>query len=386
MYKIDDTLKMYHIDINMTRLCNLDCDYCFEPTEIGSISEDFVEEFIKWINKFLASDFFINNYDMLNINFWGGEPTLKAVELMNIINAFYDNEKVKFFIFSNGYNISELKTFLNGHKKDKALGNHPKICIQISYDGYVIHNKHRVNKKGEDTSKDVVDTIKWLNSNEIPYVIKSVITPEDFKYMIYAYDDIKYHTYENNPSFFKSQNYNPTIEYFTSEIYSESEIEIFIKDLRNSLIKLVARELVYIKEKGHRPFFSWLHKNIALCSAGQHYIAVDYDGNVYPCHGCLYLNKDEHFITNIKQDASIENIAKISKVFQKNNKYIPNTCKECDADFCMKCNVTKYELSKKQDYFEKWRDYDNQETLCRYFKEIGKFIKIFRSKLDLGGQ
>jgi len=383
MYQIDNSIKMYNIDLNMTNECNMSCKYCFEPkNNKGSISEETVDIFINWMkNDFLKSEFFFKNYQMVNIDFWGGEPTLKHKEIKKIVDSFKNDSRIRFFIYSNGYDLSKIRDLLLNYRNKKAMGNHPKICIQVSYDGIATHDKYRVSKSDEPTSGKVLSSIRWLNVYEIPYVVKSVIKPEDFDFMYENYLDIRNLTYDDSPTFFKSQNYFPTIEYYNSENYDEQEVKIHISKLHSALKSILIDEIINITVHGSRPFFSWFSKNKAICGAGQHYIAIDYDGKVYPCHGCFYSKRSEHLIADINYTSSINLIEDKSKIFQEDNKYIPKECEECDALFCMRCNVVKYKNSDKKDYFDMWRDYANQPLLCRYNKEISKFIKIFKKKV-----
>jgi radical SAM protein with 4Fe4S-binding SPASM domain len=358
------------------------CKYCFEPKELIPIGNkldfDFTKSFVYWVMDFVKSSFFIDNYDILSIDFWGGEPTLCSYEIKSIIDYFENYENIKFYIYSNGYDISDIKETLIKYRNKVVLDNSPKLLLQVSYDGEKLQDKYRVNKKGEGTSKRVKSNIEWLNDKEIPFVIKSVISPVDFDLMIDSYDEIKELIYNNNVN----TGYFPTIEYYNSERFTEEEIQDHLSKLRYSMTIITAKEIISILDKNERLFFTWLKGNIALCNAGQNYISIDYDGNIYSCHGCFYSNKKDHYFTNMLSNSnSIDWIKIICNKNKLNNNYIPPKCEECDTLICLRCNVVKYENSKKENYFDKWRDYSNQPTLCRYYREASKFIKIFRNKL-----
>jgi radical SAM protein with 4Fe4S-binding SPASM domain len=352
------------------------CDYCFEEKNTTSFKD--VELFVRKMKEVLDSDFFKKNYELLNINFWGGEPTLETSKIRDIFVEFKYNPKVTFFIFSNGYDLQDIKPLLSTAKDMVVKGNHPKITIQISYDGPMIHYMHRKDKQGNDTSDRVISSISWLDVNKVPYVIKPVIRPEDFRYLPVAYEYIKKLTYEGDPQFFKSQNYHPTIEYY-NVVEDPKVVEENLRDLRKALIEIAGLEIVSIKERGHKPFFSWFHKSMALCSAGAHFFAIDINGDIYPCHGMLYNdNKRDFRITNIKDDNFIQKLQDSSKVFSDILTVLPNECMSCETTFCMKCNAVKFSKSKKTKYMDRWRDYTNQPVLCQYYKEIGKVSKVFQ--------
>lgn len=381
MLEIDNTIKMYNFDLNMTNQCNMNCDYCFEHNKRPEFMvNSILRRFKECVNKMLESKYFNRKYHVININFWGGEPTLSSDKIKWFVEQYIEERRVRFFIFSNGYDIKpSFMNFLNEIKDFKVVGNHPKMIMQVSYDGYPLHDMHRKDKRGLPTSERVLSTIIKLDSYKIPYTIKSVINPDDFEYMLDAYRDIKKLTYEDGSTFFKSQNYFPSIEYHAPNC---ENVEEKAKKLRDTLIKIAAEEIVSVKDRKEKPFFSWFYKNKASCSAGENYVAVDINGNVYPCHGCLYVDKKEiHEITNINDSNWLENIIQFSDYMSKQHDIMPESCKKCEVNFCLRCNVVKFENSKKDKYLEKWRDFDNQPTICKYYKEIEKVAKVYRYKM-----
>lgn len=364
--------RIYHVDLNVTRECQFQCTYCFTDTK-GKKEFTEYENFKKFIFKLQNSKFFKDNYDMLCINFWGGEPTIKAAEIVNLIDSLrpcYEN--IRFFIFSNGYDLhGYLKEMLLAYKNAKT-GMHPKVCIQISYDGAPIHNMYR-KSNGKTTSKAVVDTIKWLDINQIPYVIKSTIKAEAFKHMYDAYMDIKRLAGElTSTGFYKNVNYFPTIDYYASERLSKDEMVQYSEALEVSLVRIAAEEA-----KEPQNFFKWFTPNRAICASGQHMVAVDTNENIYTCHGCLYGDGDDkakHYIGNINNDSIIERLEKTNKYFG-NNIDSERDCIACEVEFCLRCNHAKYKHSEKHKYLEKWRDYTNQPNLCRFYQINDKVKK-----------
>ncbi len=364
--------REYHVDINVTRECQFQCSYCFIDRN-GKKEFTEYDNFKKFIDKLIASKFFNDNYDLLCINFWGGEPTIKAPEIVNTINDLQHYDNVRFFIFSNGYDVhGYLRDALLTYKKAK-VGVHPKVCIQISYDGAPIHDMYR-KSNGKETSKAVLDTIYWLDVNRIPYVIKSTIRADAFKYMYDAYMDIKKLASElTGTGFYKNINYFPTIDYYSTEKYNEDEMKQYSDALGMSLVKIAAEEAKNPLPQGY--FFKWFTPNRAICASGQHMIAVDTDENIYVCHGCLYGDaKDKHLIGNINNDSIIEELERVSKYFGTDIED-EGECATCDVEFCLRCNQAKFEQSKKHKYLEKWRDYTDQPNLCRFYKINSKVKK-----------
>jgi sulfatase maturation enzyme AslB (radical SAM superfamily) len=207
-----DQVPIFHVDITLTDDCNFSCKYCFERGCFNTHKFNDLDLFTKRMDELLSSSFFNNNYKILNIGFWGGEPTLNPDLLKLIVDKYWSDDKVKFFLFSNGYEIDSVLDLMIAHKDKILLGGHPKFCTQISYDGMPVHDINRPLRGGKLTSSVVRNNILRLNELKIPSTIKSTITPETFKYLFLAYKDILDIWYSSETStHFRSSNFFPTI-------------------------------------------------------------------------------------------------------------------------------------------------------------------------------
>ena len=361
-------MRTFSFDISMTDACNFRCSYCFEEGcyNPARMSQKTAEQTILAIKQFLNSDLFKTNYDILQLGFWGGEPTLNVDTMNYFISSFAEDKRVKYFIYTNGYNITPIMQTLLDYNTIDALDNTPKLFTQISYDGNPIHDNKRHHVDGSTTSKKVYDNIELLHISKIPYSIKSTITPDSFKYMFDAYMDIRDRHIKLNNTFlghnWKNGVYFPTIDYNTLVI---ENFDNYYNDLRKSLLKIAKEEYNYYTQH-NRFFFSWFNNNLAICSAGLHMACIDTTGEVYKCHGCLYSdNKNDHYI------GTVNNVLDIVKTRQKHLNQIqilPEQCKKCYAEYCLKCNSSKYDFSKKMNYMERWTDYTVQPYLCEFYK------------------
>jgi uncharacterized protein len=371
--------KPFSIDINLTRDCNLDCVYCFEEKKKEYLED--VDGVLEFLDKLLCSAHFTNNYNLLSIGFWGGEPTTRPNTIEKIVKYYIGNPNVRFFIYSNGFNIHRRTYDLLNVLKRNMVDDKPKLCIQVSYDGYELHNRNRLTKQGTSSVEQVRSTIKKLDYDRIPYVVKSVIRPIDFSYMHHAYKDIRHLIYEDayHNDFFKSKNYFPTIEYYSAMDYTEEEIDSCIINLKESLKNIVVDDIKFTKKHGFG-FFSWFGKNRAICIAGKDMVAIDLDGTIYKCHGCLYdCNMKDHIIGHLKDINIIDKINE-SRELHKGN-FDQSTCDGCNTNICLRCNTVKYEHSKKKDYMERFTDYTNQPILCEFYREANKYRNVFHSIL-----
>jgi radical SAM protein with 4Fe4S-binding SPASM domain len=344
--------KSFHIDVNSTKSCNLRCTYCFEVKDEMDKSFVFQETdaLIIFVDQLIASDWFNENYSDLSINFWGGEPSLNQDLYDQLIIQYINNPKVRFFMYSNGVHFND--HYIQSFKDLQRIyvNGHPKIVVQVSYDGNPIHDLTRVTPNGRGSAEMVRSTIRQLQRERIFHVLKSTIDPTNFNYLFEAYKDVL--NFNND--------YFPTIE-----MHAECpDYKEYGQDLYDNLIKIAAHE-----RKTGEFFFRWFKSSKALCAAGKDMIAIDINGNILPCHGALYTDYDEHLITNIKEVGSVECTIASTKKFEKFWNNQPQKCKNCKNAFCLRCNIAKFQYSKRETYPDKWTDHTVQEHYC-YFMDI----------------
>lgn len=364
-----DQVPIFHVDLTLTDDCNFSCKYCFERGNFNTHKFKDVDLFFSRIDELLASSFFNKNYKLLNIGFWGGEPTLNP-EVMDVVVKRYSREnRVKFFLFSNGYDIDSILDLVISHKDQYLMGGHPKFCVQISYDGMPVHDIDRTLRGGKLTSSIVRSNILRLDSLGIPSTIKATITPATFKYLHLAYEDIRDIWHRNESTrHFRANRFFPTIDYHNLEKYTDTELEISKKELEGSLIKIANREIDFF-HKYNRFFFAWFNNNKAICSAGKDMVTVDWDGLVYKCHGCVYEDeKTQHKVSTLEDDNFVHHIELSNKMHSQDFGFLPIECQNCEVPFCLKCNVVKFTRSNKQNYLDRWRDYPIQKTLCDFYR------------------
>lgn len=375
-----NNVKIYSIDLTTTDNCNFNCSYCFEHGHFNKNYFDKIDLFIQRMNELMDSFFFKSNYKLLGIGFWGGEPTLNKKAIKRIVEYYGSDDRVKFFIYSNGSNIDPYMEMLEKYK-NKTLFNHPKLCIQMSYDGMPLQDICRKDKSGKLTSTMVRNNIKRLYERKIPTVIKSTITPDALKYLPEARRDVLDLVKSSENDFFKSSNYFPTIDYYHSEEISDKLMEKYLNDMKESLIKIAKEEIEYFKEN-KRFFLAWFNPGKALCCAGRDMVCINWDGNIFKCHGSVYEDgSGEHYITKLEDDNFIEELIKSTKSHSIDFGVEPDECKNCEATYCLRCNSVKFNYSKKDTYMEKWRDYSDQPNLCKFYKLNGKIVRAVNELL-----
>lgn len=114
------------IILTLTQNCNLSCTYCFEHNK--SLKTMDYETAIQIIKDEYDS---INQDEMLEVDFFGGEPFLEF-ELIKAIVTYTENngmsDRILFFVDTNG-------TLLDDSKKDWLVEHRDDFVCGLSYDG-----------------------------------------------------------------------------------------------------------------------------------------------------------------------------------------------------------------------------------------------------------
>lgn len=372
---------LYHLDINSTTSCNLRCTYCFEHEHFDKKqvpTDDLIKNIKEKVDFLLSSKEFLDKFDGVNINFWGGEPTLNF-EFMKDMTSYYEyTDNVQFLIYSNGFHYTqEFLDFLKYFKNRKIYNNEPKIILQISYDGLASHDVSRVDIRGKGSALKVKENMYKVIEMGIPFLTQQVIAFQNFDKLYLNYKEIKEinkHIQRVNGNTRWNIAYSPVIDYISNHNFSEEQLKNYKIILKEQLILMAKEELEHYKNY-RQFFFSWLNPNKAICGAGSGLTAITLSGDVTVCHGSIYMEDDTHKIANIYD--SCEKFLKelLDKSFKYSNVRfnLPVECKSCHAHYCMKCNVKKFEVSSKEDYFDKWTDFNNQRHLCEIYKFLGTF-------------
>lgn len=359
--------RFYDIFINMTRNCNFRCTYCYEIDRYRHdyLSKENANVVLNFIENLKNSDFFDREYSSIRLTFFGGEPVLNKSILKHIVDKTRSNSLVYYSLITNGSRLEDLIEIFDSVKTVKINGI-PKLHVQVSYDGVPINDRTRLSVSGKSTSQLVRNNIRKLFNDNYNVSIKSTVTPDSFKYLPDAYEDVMSVYPEGYGVYF------PTIDY-----YNEYRENYKVNDLNEAVVKIAAKEVSYFKKHG-RFFFSWFERNNnKICSAGKDMIAVDTNLDVYPCHGAFFEDSSDHLIGNLNSKDILKRISSYKDNLQV---YSPKTCQECGTSVCYKCNIAKYKHSKKSTYSERWNDYFAQPWLCSYYRSVNK-IKLALYKI-----
>jgi len=184
--------------------------------------------------------------------------------------------------------------------------------------------------------------------------MKSVLTAEHFHLIYEAFLDV----------ITLDENYFPTPDMYSH--LTEEEFMPRLAVLNEGLAKIA--KYIYMNKLPPEKF-GWFTQSRALCASGINYVSVDLNGDISPCHGCMYKESHAHVMGNILKAPDIDAlIAEKTAMYKDALKNQPLDCMSCDSQFCMKCNAATYEKSEKDTYLEKWSDHTANWQVCKVFK------------------
>jgi uncharacterized protein len=342
--------KIFHIALNITHKCNLNCYYCYgEDGSYGGpsihMSKDIAEQSIRFLMKESGES------EHCRITFFGGEPLLNFSLLKYIVKyareeASKNNKKILFSLTTNGTLLDDSK--INYLVKEK-------VDTTLSIDGpREIHNQNRPFKgKNKIGSYDiiypnVVRFIKKANKNRCFYAIRSTITRPGIN-NIYELIDY-FNRFKTDYVKFDFAEYKDGNMPRNMSI-DEDDVKKFRQELKEASDEFI-RSRLYGERPKYKALFIGPLKSIekrikkkSFCiSPGITYATVSVNGDVFPCHRLVGFKE-----TKIGDVWEGIDKSKWLNCYKKANIYHSQKCSQCWAKyFCGgMCPATNYFLGKK---------------------------------------
>lgn len=314
----------------LTENCNLRCTYCFEG-QTRCVTKYMSKETAFKTVDYLLQQAVEYGVDEIKITFFGGEPML-CPELMTDI-MHYTEEKAKangktaqYSIITNGTIFNEkVEAFLDvwrGYKDNK-------VDIQLSIDGIPkIQNANRPCAAEGLLSSQLVESAvakfkEYFQKHNIDRerlhihaCVSKTSLPRIYESFLYFTRDLDI--------------INTNFAWVIEDTWDDNDLMIFSEQLRK-----ITERLIKVTTNTKRFPFKHFDKSSG-CSAGQNLVAVDTEGNIYPCHRFFFHNienRDNVILGNIT-DGIIYN--------DRREQYFGIDYSEISPEICQICVATNH--------------------------------------------
>ena len=304
--------------------CNLRCKYCFASTGDFGHSRGLMSlETAK-----TAIDFLLTNSGArkkLEVDFFGGEPLMNFEVVKETVKYGREREKesgknIRFTLTTNGMLLTdEVMDFVN-----KNMSN-----LVLSIDGRQEVNdrvRHRVDSSG--TYKHILPLIKAAadSRSQENYYVRGTFTRHnlDFAEDVLHLADLG----------FKQVSVEPVVASVDKDYALKNEdVDIICKEYERLTTEFIKRQ----KEGNGFNFFHFqlelengpcVSKRLKGCGAGDEYIAITPEGEIYPCH--QFVGNERFLMGNVNNGILDEGIR---RQFKGSNIFTKEKCKECWCKF-----------------------------------------------------
>lgn len=307
--------------------CNLRCGYCFAATGDFGTGRELMA--LKTGRK--AIDFLIKNSGQrkeLELDFFGGEPLMAWDTVTETVKYAREQEKkhnkqFNFTLTTNGILLDDEKSdFINNEMSN----------IVLSLDGRrEVNDRMRPAANGKGSYDIILPKFKKLiagrnKENRTDYYIRGTFTAYNLDFA----DDVLSMADEG----FEQLSVEPAVSGGIEPYAIREEHIPRILDEYDRLFDIM---------KNRKRSFNFFHFNIDLnqgpcvlkrlrgCGAGNEYLAVTPNGNIFPCH--QFVGIEQWNLGNINIPENEINKPEIKNYFSNTHIYSKKDCSECWAKF-----------------------------------------------------
>jgi uncharacterized protein len=346
-------------NIMIAQDCPMSCAYCYGGrsgtfNNKGFMSKDTAEAALNYL---LKSSQVVS---VLKVVFLGGEPLLKFDVIKHVVEKYKSiknrfKQKVFFSFTTNGILIT--KEIAEYCKKEE-------INITVSIDGpKEIHDKYRLTAEKKGTFEKVMKGVEILQKCGIKSSTRTTVTnPSDLKAIADFFKGKDFGTNYIMPvNFPTTQKKNPF----------DLDLEDFI-ELNKNQKEILLRGCSDIAQKKVDSFesqqLSITYRNVNRyhapacfrCGAGSSLIAIDIEGNLYPCH--RFVGMKNFRLGNIYHGLEKDRVLR----FYNNFLEVSKKCRSCWS----------INLCRRQCFWMKANEdgtfYEVPEEICEMYKENNK--------------
>ena len=309
--------------LNVAHDCNLKCKYCFaKQGDFGGNAELMSLDVGKKAMDFLVAN--SGNRRNLDIDFFGGEPLMNWEVVKELVKYGREIEKpagknMIFTITTNGVLLDDEKIdFINEHMHN----------VVLSLDGRKeINDQMRLTINDRGSYDTIVPKFQKLVSQRPKdkyYYVRGTFTRDnlDFSKDINHFADLG----------FELTSIEPVVDDESNPFaLREEDLPKIFEEYENYAAELAQRQLEGEKLK----FFHFMIdlnqgpcviKRITGCGAGNEYVSIVPNGDIYPCH--QFVGKEEFVMGNVHED-EITLPESMREMFREAHVYNKESCKTC---------------------------------------------------------
>lgn len=307
---------VFHVMLVPTLNCPSNCSYCWgSKDDSGVMGVDVVEEVVQWLQNFRD--------EPVHITFHGGEPLLAGYDFykqaLPLIKEGLGENSAGFSLQTNLWLITdELAQLLRDYE----------VAVSSSLDGPKDINELQ---RGEGYFEKTMKGYEIAKRNNLPVNFICTFTSyskdrveEIFHYFLDKGYDLKLHP--ALPSL-RGDNSDPWA--ISPQKYGELLI---------TLLELYLDHLDQIEVVDFKHFCkSYFLRQGTVCVLADclgNTLAVDYEGNIYPCY--RFVEMQEYIMGNVRDKPNVDDL-KISQAWQKIERFMEVVDRECK-----KCHYIKF--------------------------------------------
>jgi uncharacterized protein len=322
----------YRLQLVIAQCCNLACVYCYMENNQSNARKSLMST----EQAFQAVDHLIERSGRrrnLQVTFFGGEPLLNFQRIKDVVRYCKDveqkhNKKFMFELITNG-------TLLDGEIADFVIEN--DMLLFISLDGWrEMHNKQRPSINGTDYHHKILSNAERMDREHKkgkltnPVKVRANLTPEFHNVKsvvnffqshgfttigISAIQDLPYSEGKTPGALSRQQ--MEELETASNETLTEGFEQVKRGRYAGPYATKMLRKMVYS--------LSQYHNTMGIrCGVGRNTNAADVDGNIYPCH--RYVNMEKYILGNTKTGMDEE---KTKAYYRKLTESTRRTCSKC---------------------------------------------------------
>lgn len=304
------------LNVFLTRSCNLRCPYCFvEKNGAGHMTEQMREATLSFITSYLDL-----HSPRTHVGYIGGEPLLafdNFVFFTESLRKVDDNVNIGFTT--------------NGVLMDECICEYlveNRIRTVVSMDGTKKAMATRMMPNGSNAHDKVVDTIEMLLQHRANMLVQMTITPENASDFL---ENVRYVAqlgvrrilfgidYEARWDDDSLDSFAREIRYVFSwyyEVYRQNK-QLSLKYIDNELISYLL-------------FSAGKKRGDGVCPIAKSIIAIDVDGEIYPCQA--FVDMPKWSLGNVKTGIDFRKQSIVSTISRL------SPCDSCKLNaFCRKC-------------------------------------------------